>query len=550
MRARVLVCCVLALTIVACSGGLLPTPVRERGRTPVPSPTRPPAVTVAAPEPTATPPPPTPTANAPQGVTTGGAPELVAGLVPPEERDRYLRLVDSLAARDPVAADWLITSGVLLADGRIDGAEAQLLALMLETKGDPLYYLTHLRTQDGVSAEDVEYSRANTVITTPEWYLGDDQRGLQGFELLTAEGARSLQRIYERAHQDPEVRKGLYLINTLGLPARWAFAYPVPSYNVQLYALARLLEQGVPGEYERAAVAAALTYGSLLTLCDDEARQYVLDYAGERVRFVIETDVLLSAAGASWRAKDYPLEALMTLLWAGAAAAYPAPGQLLREAPGLRASALKQPLTRDDVARLLADMASLREMKEEMVRAVVEETGDEAAACELVEQWWSEQRRDEPDFGGPDLDQQWARWRAGQGFAGGAEAGYVLQGLGASINLALPWAELWYAEGGALRRVPFGLRIAGASRLLVLSDSARRATEPLPPETKAVLVWWRIPWDNWRLSDAVRTVQTLPLPLSAWRAGIPSGYLLRRGTMSEEEAPSALGLAPTPTPQP
>ncbi|MCL6431457.1 MAG: hypothetical protein K6V36_11465 [Anaerolineae bacterium] len=547
MRARVLVCCVLALTVVACSGGLLPTPARRSGHAPAPTPTRPLAMTVAAPEATETPHPlPTPTAGPPEELSAEDAPEIAAGLVPPEERDRYLRLVTSLAERDPIAADWLVTSGVLLADARLDSEETGLLALMLETKGDPLYYLTHLRTQDGVTAEDVEYSRANTVMTTAEWYLGDDQRGLEAYELLTAEGARSLQRIYERAHEDAEVRKGLYLINTLGLPARWAFKYPVPTYNVQLYALTRLLERGVPGVYERAAVAAALTYGSLLTLCDDQARQYVLDYAAERVRFLIETDVLLSAAGAGWRAKDYPLEALMSLLWAGQAAAYPAPGQPLREAPGLRAAAAARLLTQEDVVRLLVDMACLREMQEEMVRAIVEETGDEARACELVEQWWSEHRRDEPDDGGPDMNRQWARWREGQGFAGGADSGYVLQGLAASINLALPWAELWYAEGGELKRVPFGLRIAGASRRLVLSDSARRSVSQLTPETPLVLVWWRAPWDDWRLSDAVRAIQTLPLPPSVWREGIPSGYLLRRGAMSEQEALSALGLAPTP----
>ncbi|MDI7276525.1 MAG: hypothetical protein QME94_11145, partial [Anaerolineae bacterium] len=367
--------------------------------------------------------------------------------------------------------------------------------------------------------------------------------------LLTKDGERSLQRIFERAHQDAEVRKGLYLMNTLGLPDRWAFAYPVPMYNVQLYMLTRLLEQGVPGEYERAAVAAALTYGSLLTLCDYEARQYILDYAGERVRFLIEADVLLAAAGAEWRAKDYPLEALMALVWAGQSAAYPSPGQPLLEAPGLRQAAARSPLTREDVERLLVRTDNLRQMQDEMVRAVVEEVSDEGIACQLLEQWWSEQRRDEPDDGGPDLNRQWARWREGRGFAGGAGSGYVLQGLAASINLPLPWAELWYAEDGELRAVPFGLRIEGRSRRLCLSQSAMRATGQLPPETRAILVWWRVPWDDWRLGDAVRSVQTLPLPLSVWWGGVPSGYLMRYGATSEE-ALSALGLTPTPAPQP
>lgn len=245
------------------------------------------------------------------------APEIQAGLVPDEGRQRYAHLVDALRARDEVAADWLIDTGLFLRDGRIDGEEFRLLDTLLQSKADPLWYVTHVWTMGGLSARDVEYLETIAAKPSDDWYFIDDQRGLEAFELLSEDGRRSLQRIFERARHDVEVRRGLYLINALGLPDSRAFRYPVPGYNVQLYLLARLLEQGVPGDYERTAVAAALTYGSLMTLCDQEAAERIVEYASQRVRFLIDTDVLLAAAGAHWRATHYPLEALMLILWEG-----------------------------------------------------------------------------------------------------------------------------------------------------------------------------------------------------------------------------------------
>jgi len=494
----------------------------------------------------ASPEPPAATPTATPAAAVEGAPEIAAGLVSAESRDRYLGLVEALRARDEVAAGWLTDSGLFLRDANLGAEELQLLDMLLQTKGDPLWYLTHVRTLAGLSSHDLEYLQPIVAIPSGEWYLVDDIRGLEAFELLSEEGKRCLQRIFEKARHDPEVRKGLYLINALGLPDSRAFKYPVPGYNVQLYLLARLLEQGVPGDYERAAVAAALTYGSLLTLCDQQAGERIAGYAGERVRFLIDTDVLLAAVGANWRSTDYPLEATMLLLWGGQGAAYPEPGVPLAQARDLRLAATEHPLSSSDLDRLLVKVESLGQMQDEMMRAVIERTGDEVTACELIEGWWSTSRREETDEGGPDLNRQWARFRDGHGFAGGVEAAYVLQGLAASINLPLPWAQLWYGKEGLLQTVPFGLRLDPARRALRLGSSAARATANLPAETTAALVWWHLPWDNWRLQDGVRSCQTLALPLSVWRAGIPSGYLLRPGAATEEEVLSALGVSGAP----
>lgn len=190
-------------------------------------------------------------------------------------------------------------------------------------------------------------------------------------------------------------------------------------------------------------------------------------------------------------------------------------------------------------------MDNLRQMQDEMMRAVIERSREEIKVGELIEEWWSTYRREEADDGGPDLNRQWVRFQEGRGFAGGAQSAYVLQALAASVNLPLPWAQLWYVVNGELQTVPFGLRLDPDSRTLGLGASAYRATANVPAESQAVLVWWRLPWDNWHLEDGVRSCQTLPLPLSVWRAGIPSGYLLRQRVLAEEEVEPALGVSTT-----
>ena len=529
----------LLLALTACSGGgLLPSPTPRTTPTPRPTAVRAPRATLG-PAPQATP---SPSATAAPPSGPEGAPEIVAGLIPPPDRDRYVNAANALRARDAVAGDWLLQSGLLLRDGKLDSDEFQALDVVLgHTKDDPLWYLTHVRLLDGISPQDVAYLKDNDAVPGANWFFDDDISGLQGYQLLSRDGQRSLSRIFDHARSDAEVRKGLYLINTLGMPDGRAFKYHVPAYNDQLYLLARLLEQGVPSEYERAAVAAALTYGSLLTLSDPSAREDIVNYASDRLRLLIDTDVTLSAAGAHWRAVDYPLEALLVLLWGGQAAAYPQPGTLPAQAPSLATAAAAKPLSREDVARLLVPVPALRQMQDEMLRAVVEQTGDELLAADRVEQWWSARRRDEADDGGPDLNRQWARFREGRGFAGGAEAAYVLSGLAASINLPLPWAQLWVANGSRVQVVPFGLRLDPTGRMLRLDSSGQRATAGLPGDAKAALVAWRVPWDNWHLPDGVRSVLTVPLPLSVWRAGIPSGYLLRAGVVSEGDLATALG---------
>ena len=545
-------CLSLPLILIACSGGFLPTPLPPPSPTATAPATRQPTAQIAV-GPTATAAPtsaPGAPPTAQPALAPEAAPEIAQGLVAAPERDRYLQLMKALQTRDQAAADWVVDTGLFLKDARLDAAEQQAFNMLLGRKDDPLWYLTNVQALDGISDKDLSYLTSNGAVPGSNWFFDDDIRGLEAYQLLSPNGLRSLQRIFDKAHQDPEVRKGLYLINALGLPDPSGFKYQVPLYNVQLYLLSQLLEQGVPSEYERAAVAAALAYGSLLTVSDQQAREQVLNYANERVRLLIETDVLLAAGGAGWRSANDSLEALLVLVWGGQTTALPQAGELPAEAPSLMAAAAEHPLTKDDLTRLLVPLDDLRQMQAEMIRVAIEQTSDAATAADLIEQWWSSHQSDEPDTGGPDMGRQWARYRDGRRFTGGSEAGYVLQALASSINLPLPSAQLWYAQGGKLAMVPFGLRIDAGRNTLRLDGSAQGALAALPARTRALLVWWRPPWDNWHLQEGVRSVETMPLPLAAWRAGIPAGYLLRSGLGKEGDALAALGLAPSLAPAP
>lgn len=540
MRTRIVLGLLLPLVLAACDGGGLLT----RPALPL-SPTAPPPsatqtlsaiVPLATPEPTLTP-------DGAEPATVGGTPEIVASLVPAPDGERYLQLLAALRARDELAADWLTRTGLVVSDAVFDAQEQRLLDMLQSGKGDAVWSLVHARTMDGLSEDDTNYFEKTEATPSDNWFFDDDIRGLEAAGAISPNGRRSLQRIFDKARADPEVRLGLYLINAIGVPDGPAYKYPVPEYNLQLYLLARLLEQGVPGEYERATVATALTYGSLMTLCDPPARDRLANYAGERLRSLIDTDVLLAAGGASWRSTEYPLEMLMVTLWGGQTFLYPRPGVPIGEAQSLRMAAAEQPFTNEDLDRILLSMDSLHQMQDEMMNAVVEQSSSDATCFDLLEQWWSTQRRDEADNGGPDMNQQWARYRGGAGFAGGAESAYVLQALAASINLPVPWVQLWYAQDGKLQTVPFGFRLDLASRQLRLGDSAQRAIARLPEDTRAVLVGWRLPWDNGYLGEEARFCQTLPLPVKVWRSGVPAGYLLRRRLLREEEALGALGVA-------
>ena len=263
MRWRMVPALLALLGLTACRGGLLTVPTvlpttTPDGRALVPVRTGLEAESVAtseAEDPSA----------AVQRAEPQSAPEVRAGLLGAEDRERYERLLATIAERDGEAGEWLRNTGIFLRDGKLDAAELEILSLLAKGKTDALWCVSNVRQIGGISEQELAYFKGNPVTPGANWYFDDDVGSIEAYDLLSAEGKRSLLRSFERAHRDGELRKGLYIINTLGLPDPRGFKRPVPGYNVQLYLLMCLLEQGVPGAYEKAAVAAALTYGSLLT---------------------------------------------------------------------------------------------------------------------------------------------------------------------------------------------------------------------------------------------------------------------------------------------
>ena len=79
--------------------------------------------------------------------------------------------------------------------------------------------------------------------------------------------------------------------------------------------LSKLLSKGIPEGYERVALAAALDYGSLITIGDSEVAKIAPNYAYNMIDFIAKTDTIEIQKFTKWQAKYYPLEANIGLVW-------------------------------------------------------------------------------------------------------------------------------------------------------------------------------------------------------------------------------------------
>lgn len=238
-------------------------------------------------------------------------PEFYTQELDDDIRLQYYELVSGLSLD---AQKWIASTGRFLEDKSLDSNEVDLLRV-LSAKEDPLFYLTMPKIMYGISSYDV--SSVERDDTSPEdyMYLRDDVEELEKRGLLPGAAKESLDRIVTLSEDDYELRKGLYLINHFGYPRSTATAYTKPDYNTQLFVLGALLEKGVPAGYEGLAVAAALAYGTLITIGDDDVQRIVPDYAHSLIEFIADTDRVVKEEGAHWQARYYPLEAGILLVW-------------------------------------------------------------------------------------------------------------------------------------------------------------------------------------------------------------------------------------------
>lgn len=125
---------------------------------------------------------------------------------------------------------------------------------------------------------------------------------------------------------DPEVKKGLSLIEKYGVPKTTIFGNSdgIPNYNTQLEVLLWLAENNtINKDYGRVALGLSLHYGSVVTIGDEEVDVKVRDYVSQFYSYIKDTDRVLEQKELSWRARDYPLEAIIGLVWGANNLRYP-----------------------------------------------------------------------------------------------------------------------------------------------------------------------------------------------------------------------------------
>lgn len=210
------------------------------------------------------------------------------------------------------AQQWIAEMGQFLEDKKLSRSEKKLLELLVSRK-DPLIYLTMPRIINGIWWDDIRWIKKGPMKPDGYMYLKDDVKELQQKGLFSERAKQSLDRMVQLAEDDYEVRKGLYLINNFGHPNKRTFRYKVPDSNTQLFVLGKLLEKGIPEGYETIALGAALDYGTVITIGDDEVDKEIIDYVYNMVKFIEETDKIIREKGANWQAKNYPLGAAIVL---------------------------------------------------------------------------------------------------------------------------------------------------------------------------------------------------------------------------------------------
>lgn len=307
-------------------------------------------------------------------------PEIASGYMKQSEVSRYRRLLDTLNTQDSDAARWTVRMGLFAEDRKISDDELAF-ADAVARKDDPLRVLVSGWVLSGISSRN-SGSVANVSFQQGEYgYLTDDLQKIESLKGPVDPATKEkLKSIIRASLNDYELRKGLYLIDEYGIPApdRGFYQYPVPAYNTQLSVLVDLLKhENIPPEYYRFAVAASIDYGAVETVGDEEVKENLTRYVSDTVDFTIETDRLIKEQGFSWQAKDYPLEADMTLVWGAAGTMRPyaysrndeeyPPDYHPWNHPSWESDFRLKPMNMADFKWSFVDIRTLREMRQEMM---------------------------------------------------------------------------------------------------------------------------------------------------------------------------------------
>lgn len=257
-------------------------------------------------------------------------PEVYTKETPQDEISKYVDLVYKISQKDQDAAKWVLGMGEFIEDKKISNEEQEFVSYIVQNKPDLLRILVSKDVIDGITNKDLDWAKGFSPQKGEFGYLTDDLYNLpdikDGFDEQEKEAVNEFKGIVESSKTDYELKKGLYEIDEYGVPDQSMFKYDVPEHNTQLQVLLHLLEdRNVPEEYKRIALAAAIDYGAVITIGDENVKQQVRKYVPETIDFIIETDEVIKDNGADWQAKDYPLEADVGLVWGAGGTMLPIP---------------------------------------------------------------------------------------------------------------------------------------------------------------------------------------------------------------------------------
>lgn len=560
---RLLALIALIVSLVACTSA----PTSAPTTTPEPSPT---PTLMATARPTETPTPtakltytPTPTATltytpTPVPWTLAEAvsklPEFYTGALPQETIDEYTQLISAL----PEEAQWWITNmGWGIEDLVLDKNEIILLEYLATTNvPTALSILTRPDIIDGVTLGEVSWVRDYHVENTTA-SLQDDIDELLSQGLLSDKGLQGINLLLEMSSSDFEIIKSFFLVDNYGYPNSNMFLYPTPQYNTQLYFLGQLTELGVPEGYEVTALAAALCYGSLWTIADDEVRTYLPQYVHSMILFLAETDYFIQQNDASWQAKDFPLEAQIALVWGAPGNYYPLTkeeatnlgrqNEPFASWSGYREVFSRRTMSYEDFNFVFIELSSLKEMREYLLEQDILGPDPDILSGYIFDEYMHN-RLDyqwEPVYQDIDgwkiynsyicnIDWQWHRLNTGGKAIGGSGDAYIHTFLIKSLNLPGITPTFVVHQSGYYDH---------RGEIWTASTKEIRIEKNDPRKIDTRLGWNKIPYDNFWLPTirgnwSGRQRILMPSnPALVWGSGLPKGYIFR-ADLSPEPSPS------------
>lgn len=451
---------------------------------------------------------------------------------------------------------WIAGMGWGLEDWKLEKTEEALLQLLTD-KNIPtgLSILSHPSIIDGIDTGELNWAEDQETDSLLS-LLEDDIEKLLNDGLISEAGKINLFDLIENSKNNFEVAKGLHLINNFGYPDGDFFGYPVPEYNTQLLVLEKLMELGIPKNYEVAAIAAALDYGSLWTIADNEVRELITEYAHEIIMFQSETDQIISKNGANWQANSMPLEAQISLVWGASGNYYSLTEEKASQIgvpynpeesilwAGFRDLFSKRPIRIKDFYFNFIEIDYLKEMCFQVIEdGIINNSLSEFSFHLSNEYWYRRNLQYNWDLIGGEINgdnyvfgyltainYQWERFKGEHGlehkYIGGSGDAFIPVFLAKSINF--PAIQQHYV-------LHIGAYLDLSTGMFHASDTFEYLTEINEKRDIDYRIGWNVvPWENFYIlntahpdnwSGRIRILR--PMSSYVWIDGVPKGYLFR-----------------------